>query len=65
MLNARPRLVLNLDWRKCTIAKVKFWKRKETGWNPNGMYFEWEMDEGWRPRKTSKLMNTQQKYENQ
>lgn len=65
MLNARPRLVLNLDWRRCTIVKVKFWKRKETGWNPNGMYFEWQMREGWEPVKTSKLMNTQAKYENQ
>jgi hypothetical protein len=64
MLNSRPRLVLNLDWRKCTIIKVKFWKRKETGWNPNGMYFEWEMRDGWEPHKISKLMNTQDKYDN-
>jgi hypothetical protein len=63
MLNSRPRLVLNLDWRKCTIAKVKFWKNKESGWNPNGMYFEWEMEGGWKPTKTSKLLNTQEKYE--
>jgi putative DNA primase/helicase len=62
MLNSRPRLVLNLDWGKCTIAKVKFWKNREKGYNPNGMFFEWTMEDGWRPKKTSKLMNTQEKY---
>lgn len=64
MLNARPRLVLNLDWRKCTIVKVKFWKNKESGYNPNGMFFEWDLKDGWNPIKTSKLMNSQEKYDN-